>query len=970
MATRSGGFGATLNPFGTGTLSGFSQYDIGDNLADLEAYKAEVAWGNGQLSDSEYLAVLRSNVEKATEGTQAKLSAINKLDDATYRIGRSAAEANGLDSLIAFDQASLATMNPSNLRYTDVKASLDSELARRRSIDYSAMVEIYNAGGSSTESLLNWARTTLAGLPADAPDLDNWQSTVADLTARVETERDSTVYQEFQMGRMKPADFLAYLTGRRNSYAPESPQYADWSRRLEDAEKQVKQTALAAADAAFFDAYNAGQKSDASYLLYVRRRIDEMAPDDPDRPTWVARYKSASFSLAEDKLRFDVAHGKRPVLALVQFYDAYRKTLNPGSAEWRTATTKLEEAKRAQVSVSSGSGGGSGSGSTFNKYDPNKAVSPGSSLDTYLHQLTLTPHSSKAAVAIYNLNLNSIMNAKNDKVWLYTDPANPTAMTQRRNPNDTLVFDKAGKPVMVRGATYLAVESTALSRMLAIGGDYHSQLAEAALAKHDYTTYANQQRQANEAYDNARKANIRVGVDALHKQLDVIRRQIDSHKTIGDDKGVFNLTMQALGMVGALLTDPTIDDSRRDQLNGIAEKLASDPRIPDPTQGRLGLLDLPASGYNEATGQIEGEAVLGPGVHRIFNFDTRTGANSVDLVVDAGAPGDWDRAGHVPIAVKFGDRVVVAEAQAKIGSEIVPIIYVKLPDGEKAIALAGGKAYSVTYFDDSGKHTAYSLDGATWIRSNNGALPSITLNATLGKSRVDPATGATTWLDAKGNPVITISSDPSGRLVGQLDDSWVNDTPNGATWWGQNELGATPTRSFTPSGGYQPRSLLQDVGGPGQFMTLASVTSGGVLNMLPPSPDPGYYQPFAEAALETRRVAGLAVQLPATTGVRNEGSGLPSVQTTPTYVLPPPTIISPVVGFTIPNLASPAVNPYGSVGGSLYTPKPVTPTAIKKSVIPLPVALKPGISGTTITPQPVEVRTPPPLPTKLAPGPS
>ena len=49
---RAGSFGGSLNPFGGGSLGGFSAYDIGSNLAELEVYKVEVAWGNGTATQN------------------------------------------------------------------------------------------------------------------------------------------------------------------------------------------------------------------------------------------------------------------------------------------------------------------------------------------------------------------------------------------------------------------------------------------------------------------------------------------------------------------------------------------------------------------------------------------------------------------------------------------------------------------------------------------------------------------------------------------------------------------------------------------------------------------------------------------------------------------------------------------------------------------------------------------------------
>ena len=118
---RAGSFGGSLNPFGGGSLGGFSAYDIGSNLAELEVYKVEVAWGNGTATDEEYLAALTKARDATSPETRDRESAQNRLDDAVYRIGRSKAEAAGLDQLIAFDQAAIAKMNPDNTRYRSVQ---------------------------------------------------------------------------------------------------------------------------------------------------------------------------------------------------------------------------------------------------------------------------------------------------------------------------------------------------------------------------------------------------------------------------------------------------------------------------------------------------------------------------------------------------------------------------------------------------------------------------------------------------------------------------------------------------------------------------------------------------------------------------------------------------------------------------------------------------------------------------------
>ncbi|MEI6357304.1 MAG: hypothetical protein WCP53_09395, partial [Verrucomicrobiota bacterium] len=108
---RTGSFGGSLNPFGGGSISNLSAYNIGSNLAELEVYRTEVAWGNGTATDDQYIAALNKAVDMTDPNSRARETAQNRLDDAVYRIGRSKADAIGLDALIAFDQQALVKMS-------------------------------------------------------------------------------------------------------------------------------------------------------------------------------------------------------------------------------------------------------------------------------------------------------------------------------------------------------------------------------------------------------------------------------------------------------------------------------------------------------------------------------------------------------------------------------------------------------------------------------------------------------------------------------------------------------------------------------------------------------------------------------------------------------------------------------------------------------------------------------------------
>src|SRR3954471_24584865 len=88
---RSGSFSGTLDPFGR-SRGGLGRYNVTgasiQSLAEAEAYAVAVAWANGEASDADYLASLQKMVGLADPGSSELVTAQNKLDDATYTIGR------------------------------------------------------------------------------------------------------------------------------------------------------------------------------------------------------------------------------------------------------------------------------------------------------------------------------------------------------------------------------------------------------------------------------------------------------------------------------------------------------------------------------------------------------------------------------------------------------------------------------------------------------------------------------------------------------------------------------------------------------------------------------------------------------------------------------------------------------------------------------------------------------------------
>jgi len=972
---RRGGFGASLNPLGTGTFSNFSQYDVGDDLADLKRYEAEVAWSNGQLSNADYLAALREALAATSEGSRSRISAQNKLDDATYRIGRADAQIAGPDALIAYDTAALATMRPDNPRYGDVKQSLDSQLAQRRSRDYGALVDVFNAGKMTVAQLSAWVKGTLATLSPDAPDFGSWSQTADELTRRVQSEADSTAYQDYQQGRMKPDAFLGYLNTRRDGYLPGSPQYADWTRRVEDATKQVRDAKLAAADSVFFNAYNAGKKSDKDYLRYLRTRITGMDPDDPSRAEWESRYVTGARSLAEDQLRFDVEHGKKPIGSLIAFYEAYRRTLNPGSAEWRTTTERLENARKWKPA---GSGGGTAKGSGYNKYDPTKAVSPKDSLHTLLGQLTVTSTSSKAMVGVFELNKARVTNAwqRGDRQWLYVDPVNPRAVRVEST-------DANGKKHYEYGTFLVNTTDAAYTGLLGIKADYEQDVADAALAEGKISTYNIHSRYATEALDALRGADIHAAVRRWEKDFEDAQNRAEHFKVQGDKAGFLNAVADATILYDAIMSDTLLDESKRNSVTNRYDQLTDDPLVPlkDPLTGKPlpGAVDMGRS-MKDGQGYYT-DVVLSPGWHDEFKVSRTTGERTIGTSYQP-VPGVWE-ADHVTVSTRFGERVLTADAE-KVDGPFSGQIIVRT-DGEAKSYRWDVGAKVITWFDDEGEHVAHSIDDRAWITSDTGRPPTAELNVELSAGKPQK-NGSVEWF-VDGNRVLTTYPDgsaevekPSAGSVGWYGQAAVERRLR----WARNPAlrGEVTMAQREPGGLIGDASRGVDVGDVGQRMTLAFVGEGG-LNLLPTRvrndvPRLAFYgsqgSPIA--------TLGKAAKIPGPTGLASprfagertdairEAAGNPFLLAQLNAQLPPKvgqTFIGVGLGYTpVPPAKLPTYSPY--VGFAYTSPKVVVkttfPTLPKGTGLPPPPLS--GKAADDLLPPPKP--KPPTLGTKLAPG--
>jgi hypothetical protein len=785
-----------------------SAYSVASSVAELELYQTQTDWANGTASDEKYLAALTKALGATPPQSHDRIAAQNRLDDATYTIGRQLAQDKGLDDLIAFDQQSLAKMRSDNNHADDIKNALNNELAQRRSKDYSALVQKTNNGTMSMTDLLAWVDNTIKTLPADAPDKDNWGQARDSVNSQVQNDKDSQVYQDYQNQRMTGADFLTYVQGRRDQYQPDSANYADWNRRLEDGQKNVKDTEFSKADSAFFDLYNEGKKSDKDYLGYIKSRLDGMDTSDPQYETWRHRYTTTSFSLAEDQLRFDVSEKKRPVSALVSFYNAYASTLDKGSAEYRSTLSKIHSLK----GYSSGGGGGSGGGGTGSAITAAKVINGQYALDTVLHDMTINPNAPKkdrsAAEAMFTANYNSLSKAHTagDKVWLFIDPSKPGAVTAAQNPDGSPILDDAGKPVLVRGSGYIPVTDEALGNLNTLDEQYHTQLATNALKNGDLKAFYSETNQANSAAAKRRSLDLSVyqkSNDLLYENSKlVIAQQLQT----GDTAAAYNTTTAAIKQISDDLQDPTMTDSRRTKLEDLANKLAEQPFMPqiDDVSGDQtgGAIIKGASDFDPKTGEML-RAQIGQNWHyALADGNTRTTNGWVQDTSVAATEESW-AASHLTVTMMYKGQVVTGDVAIHDASR-APKIIANINGVDQVIA-SPGSVSEVQYKDEFGNTVlAYSCDkGQTWITSDQGVPPQLQMNGMF------TMTNDGQLIDSH-----------TGTVVGKADSDGVMQFDPKAnvamTWYGQN--GTIPG--------------MEGLGAPGiQFKIFGSSNNGQALDV-------------------------------------------------------------------------------------------------------------------------------------------
>jgi len=535
MASRVGGFSGTLDPFGSGR-GGLGRYNItGETISSLEAYEAyavAVAWANGEASDEEYIASLQRMVDVSVPGTRERITNENRLADAKYSIGRNVlardvnnatsmtARVAALRKLLAYDEARRDAMDPDNEAYREQVDRIAGLRGDIRQTQYSDLVTKVNRGMADTAALLAMARGFASASVGD-PDADEWEATVVSLKDRVADEKITDGYQAYQHNRMSGAKLLGLLQARMAGMDPDSAAYKDLANQAEDLRERIKTDDRQKREYTMQGRRNDGKVTDKEFLGYLQDEYSNTEPGTSENIAAGNRLREFTFSLAEDKLRYDVTKGKRPVSALISFYRSARAGMEPGSERYRSLTLAIDRLKGGSGGGGGGGGGGGrGSGSGIS-LGPKQM--PGT---TFLADVLGSGKAPPGFGDLFNINVNSVTSRDwwdnnlrsmvdsfqdGKRYWLYYDkagvahelPFTPDMMSQMDLMNyEYTRIGLTGADSTKERQMWVGRGITALKALESRGGQYHMDVyqktwkdieraKQAALAGGRFAEYAN-----------------------------------------------------------------------------------------------------------------------------------------------------------------------------------------------------------------------------------------------------------------------------------------------------------------------------------------------------------------------------------------------------------------------------------------------------------------------------------------------
>jgi hypothetical protein len=363
---RSGSFsqGGILGPFGGGGAD-FGKYNGGADLASqtarLDRQQADTAWGNGLISDAQYLKALDVFAKSTTPGTSEYISAHDDLHDATYSINRSplqrrvdrsdgAAKIAAYHSLIRYDKRYLSTMKggDKNQNRQELADRIAGNEASIRTEIWNSQVAKYNANRLSPEAMLATARRlrSQATTPGEAR---GWSGQIDAFKNVIDDGHMQKLQQDWQHddGNNGKA-ILDFIDKRMAGMSKDSPAYQDLARQKQDWGTNIHNREVGQKDAEMSDRHANGLITDDKYLEYMASRVKD-APKGSEEQRQAKRALIAqTYTFSHDKLSNEYKVSGDPT-ALIDFLNSSMVIMQPGSQEFLARQNEILQLQVGQI---------------------------------------------------------------------------------------------------------------------------------------------------------------------------------------------------------------------------------------------------------------------------------------------------------------------------------------------------------------------------------------------------------------------------------------------------------------------------------------------------------------------------------------------------------------------------------------------------------------------------------------------
>lgn len=344
------------------------------DVASTAITKAKQQWDAGKITNSQYLTAFQAYVNAQTTPDD-KAAAQAQLKELTYSLVRDqlVTDVNTgkatLAQLLTYDQQNLSGLVAGSQEYNDRLGRLQTTQNAVFSQQEQDKQDAWQKGQITSAQLLKWYQdASSSSLASGNQDLtDRIDNQVSSLQLRVQDERDSKMVSDYNDGKIGVNSFLAYASTARSRYNPNTPQYRDWSDRIDKATQAAVEDNLLYrydltrqyADLKRFIASGKAPKggtgtqsqrivlgADGNWKV-VNTTTGGTGPSPSEQKAWADRQiqvADAKKQLAEIEQKISslpggwVSHD-----AMIKYYQQQQGQYTAGSSEWYTIQQRLDQ---------------------------------------------------------------------------------------------------------------------------------------------------------------------------------------------------------------------------------------------------------------------------------------------------------------------------------------------------------------------------------------------------------------------------------------------------------------------------------------------------------------------------------------------------------------------------------------------------------------------------------------------------